>query len=258
MRPSRLILGIVGLWGWLSLATMHAEPPSVSPGQAALDAAARQGQYLFVLVYKQDDAATQAMKSTLDQALAKMPSRASMTSVWANDPAEKGLMDRWGLSRTPMPIVLAVAPNGAITGGFPLKLTEQDIHSAMVSPGTAACLKGIQARKLVLLCVLPPGVEQPPAGVREFQADPANKAMTELVIVRADDSAEAGFLQTLGINQSTTQPVTAMLLPPGSMIGSFTGEVTKAQLAERLKVAQSGCCPGGNCGPNSCCPPGRK
>ena len=59
-----------------------------------------------------------------------------------------------------MPLVLAVAPNGAITGGFPLKLTEQDVAGAFVSPGTAGCLKAMQARKLVLLCVLPAGETQ--------------------------------------------------------------------------------------------------
>jgi hypothetical protein len=252
------LLAFSGLLALLGMSVAQAQTASPSPGQAALDAAARKGQYLFVLFHKQDDAASQAMKSTLDRALANRGGQAGVIAVRANDPAEKGLVDRWGLRRTPMPIVLAVAPNGAVTGGFPLKLTEQDVAGAIVSPATAACLKGTQARKLVLLCVLPAGENQVPAGVREFKADPANAAMTEVVTLRAGDPAEAGFLKALKIDPATSQAVTAMLLPPGSVVGSFTGGVTKAQLAEKLKAAQSTCCPGGKCGPGGCCPPGGK
>src|SRR4051794_28468291 len=111
-----------------------AQGPAPGAAQAALDAAARQQRYLFVLVTKQDDAATQAMKATLDRALAKQHGHAGSLMVRMDDPSEKPLIDRWGLSRTPMPIVLAVAPNGAITGAFPLKLTEQNVAGAFVSP----------------------------------------------------------------------------------------------------------------------------
>lgn len=244
------LLGLVG--------SVRAQTNTPSPGQAALEMAAQKQQYLFVLFHKQDDDATQAMKKTLDTALAKQGGRAGSVVVRADDPAEKKLIDRWGLSRTPMPIVLAVAPNGAVTGGFPLKLTEQDVASAFVSPAAACCLKATQARKLVLLCVLPSAENQVPAGVKEFAADKAYSPFTEVVTVRGGDPAEAGFLKSLKIDPSTSEAVTTMLLPPGSMVGSFAGAVTKAQLADKLKASQSSCCPGGKCGPGGCCPPGGK
>lgn len=244
------LLGLVG--------PARAQTNTPSPGQAALEAAARNQEYLFVLFHKEEDAATQAMQKTLESALAKQGGRAGLVVVRTSDPAEKSLIDRWGLSRTPMPIVLAVAPNGAITGGFPLKLTEADVAGAFVSPGMAGCLKATQARKLVLLCVLPAAATQIPAGVREFAGDPAYGSVTEVVTMRAADAAEATFLKSLKIDPATTQTITTMLLPPGSMVGSFAGPVTKAQLAEKLKAAQSNCCPGGKCGPGGCCPPGGK
>lgn len=250
--------GFAGVLALIGLAAAQAQTPTPSPGQAALDAAAPKQQYLFVLFHKQDDAATQAMKATLDQALAKQRGRAGSIAVRADDPAEKALIDRWGLSRAPMPIVLAVAPNGAVTGGFPLKLTEQDVAGAFVSPATATCLRAMQARKLALLCVLPASEAQVPAGVREFAADAAHASYTEVVTVRGGDPAEAGFLKSLKIDPAATQVVTAMLLPPGTVAGTFPGAVTKVHLAEKLKATQSSCCPGGKCGPGGCCPPGGK
>ncbi len=38
--------------------------------------------------------------------------------------------------------------------------------------------------------------------------------------------------------------------PDCFVVGTFSGEVTKEQLVAKLKSAQSGCCPGGKCGPH--------
>jgi hypothetical protein len=234
-----------------------AQPPQpTSPALEALTSA-RQGQkFLFILFWKEDSPATQAMKQTLDAALAGRSGQASSIAVNATDPAESAVVAHFGVSRSPMPLVVAVAPNGAITGGFPLKLTEQEANGAFVSPGTAACLKGTQSRKLVLLCVQPAGVQELPAGVREFKADAQYGPATEVVAVRADDPAEAGFLQALKIRPASST-VTAFLAPPGSLLGTFDHTVTKQQFVEKLKSAQNSCCPGGKCGPGGCCAGGK-
>ncbi len=99
---------------------------------------------MFMLFWKEDDSATQSLRQTLDAVLVKRVEKAAVAHVHVSDPAEKALIDRLALNRSPMPLVLAFAPNGAITGVFPLKLTEQDVASAFVSPGMASCLKGTQ------------------------------------------------------------------------------------------------------------------
>jgi hypothetical protein len=236
-------------------ATVQADP-AVSPCQAALNAAATDGKYVFILFHKEEDDATRSMRKTLAAVLAGKPGQATTAQVKTTDPAEKALLDRYGLDRAPLPLILAVAPNGAVTGGFPLKVSEQEIASAFVSPTTATCLKAIQSRKLVLLCVQPAGMTDLPAGVRSFQADTQYGPSTEVVTVRADDEAEAGFLKTFRITPSD-QPVTAFLAPPGRLLGVFAGAVTREQLVEKLKAAQGGCCPGGKCGPSGCCSGGQ-
>lgn len=239
--------------GWAA----QAQPPQQpSPGQAAL-ASARQGQkYTFILFYKEDTPAAQAMKQTLDAAVAKRNGQAAVVLVRTTDPAEKAVVTQFGVSRSPMPLTLAVAPNGAVSGGFPLKLSEKDVAGAFVSPGTAACLKATQSRKLVLLCVQPAGARAVPAGVKEFKADAGYGPATEVITIGATDPAEAGFLQALQIKPGGVT-VTALLVPPGSLLGTFAGEVTKQQLVEKLKAAQNSCCPGGKCGPGGCCPGGK-
>lgn len=254
MRALISAVAACGLLGLLGPAS--GQQPAPSPGQAALDTAAKDKKYTFILFHKGDDAATQAARKALAAALSKRAGQADSVAVSVADASEKPLIDRWALGRSPMPLVLAVAPNGAVTGGFAVKVTEQDVAGAFVSPGMADCLKATQARKLVLLCVQPAAGATLPVGVKEFKADAQYGPVTEVVTVRGDDAGEAGFLKTLGVKPSGAT-VTALLAPPGSLLGTFEGPVGKAQLIEKLKAAQSACCPGGKCGPGGCCPPGK-
>ncbi len=245
-RQTRLILGIVvvSLGGRAALAQNAA---------SVVAAAGREGKYAFVLFHKQDDEATRAVRQALDAALVKRPGQATSALVRLSDPAEKALVDRYGVSRSPMPLVLAIAPNGAVTGAFAIKLTEKDVAGAFVSHGQAACMKAVQSRKLVLVCVRPASdPNDVPVGVREFKADARYGPATEVVSLRGDDGSEAGFLKTLQINPTTTTPITALLAPPGRVLGIFAGAVTKQQLIERVTSPQ-GCCPGGKCCPGGCC-----
>ncbi len=260
---SRSVLGrgtAAALFGLALAWSVQAQQPSraQTPAQAAL-ASARQGQkYLFVLFWKEDNAATQGVKRTLDAALAGRGGRAASVLVKTTDPAEQAVVDQFGVSRSPMPLVLAVAPNGAVTGGFPIRLTEEDVAGAFVSPGMAECLKATQARKLVLLCVRPAGrSSETPAGVAAVKADPQYGPATEVVTVQADDPAEANLLKVLELNPKAGAVVTALLVPPGRRLAVFEGEFTKEQVTEKLRSAQGGCCPGGKCGPGGCCPGGK-
>ena len=253
----------ITLLGWMSTAacvialttTLRADDPS-SRGMAAIGSAAKKQKHLFILFYKQQDTPTQAMKTTLDAALGRRSDEAETVSVCVTDPAEKRLVDHWKLGRSPMPLIMAVAPNGAVTGAFPIRLTEQQIAGAFVSPGMAACLKGAQANKLVLLCVHPAGKVDLPAGVQSFKADGQYSSATEIVSIQSDDKAEAGVLKTFKIRPASTT-VTALLAPPGTLLGTFDSTVTKQQLVKQLNTAQNSCCPGGKCGPGGCCPPGK-
>jgi hypothetical protein len=253
--PAGLVVVILGLE--VGLRGSAQAPQTTSPAQAALLSAQQQNKYLFILFWKENGPATHAVKQALDAALARRGGQAAAVAVNTADAAESAVVAQFGVSRSPMPLVVAVAPNGAITGGFPLKLTEQDVAAAFVSPGTAACLKGTQARKLVLLCVQPSGTRELPIGIRDFKADTQLGPATEIVTIQADDPTEAGLLKALKIAPAATT-VTALIIPPGSSLGNFDHTATKQQLVDRLKSAPNTCCPDGKCGPGGCCCPGGK
>ena len=80
----------------------------------------------------------------------KVGDQAIFVKVKANDPSEKPIVDKFNLNRSPMPFVLVLAPNGAVTGGFPSSFTEQQLIGSFASPGMASCLKGLQDKETCL------------------------------------------------------------------------------------------------------------
>ncbi len=233
----------------------------MSQGQAAIDRAAAANKYLFLFFYREKNPATDAAWAAFQPAVSRLADSADWAPIAITDPAEKAIVARYDLSRTPMPLVLAVAPNGAITKAFPGKFDPRQIQSAFVSPCTQQCLKALQDRKLVLLCVQEPRQTpgQPaevtvPKGVADFKADPRYGQATEIVLLNPRDETEAALLKDFQINPQTTTAVTVFLAPPGAMIGLFAPTATKDQMVAKLTASQSNPCAGGKCGPNGCGP----
>ncbi len=228
-----------------------------SPGQAAIEKAASANKFALVFFWKERSTQTDKVWANL-QAAARTAGWAEVTAIQATDPAEEQLVARYDLSRAPMPLVLAIAPCGAVTKAFTGDITESQLQAAYVSPCTQLCLKAIQDRKLVMLCVMdrkdPYRPAMVPQGVQDFKADGRYGAATEVVLVNAMDEAESTLLQELQVKPNDPKPVTVLLAPPGSMVAKFDARATKEQMVAQLVAAQSNPCAGGKCGPNGCGP----
>jgi hypothetical protein len=226
-----------------------------SAGAAALAKAARDNKYLFVYFYAASDAHTAAMNGVFRTAMAKMSDRADATAIHVADPAEKPIVDKFGVRGAPMPLVLAIAPVGVPTRAFPKRFEEKQFEQAFVSPGTARCMKVIFDRHLALICVQNGKTrfnEEAMQGIEAFKADPQYAKVTEIVMLNPADKEEQSFLRALEVDPATTMAVTLLVTPPGAPVATFQGAVTKEEIVAKLAAAQSSCCPGGKCGPGGC------
>jgi hypothetical protein len=226
-------------------------------GMAAIKQAADAGKYIFMFFSKTDDDQTLAMRKVFDKTMEKVADRAQWIAVSTNDSSEKAIVAKFDLGRAPMPLVLAMAPNGAITGGFPNKCEEQQLLNAFATPVTEKVMKQLQDNKLVFVCVQNGKTKSNDAamqGVRDFKADARFASATEIVMLDPTDSAEASFLADMKVDPKTEEAMTVFLAPPGSAIAEYKGATDKTELVATLQKASSGSCAGGSCGPGGCPP----
>ena len=224
-------------------------------GLTAVTRAAETNKYIFAYFYRVEDEQTRMMKGVFSAAISNVAGKADSVTINITEPSEKGIVDKFGLGRAPMPLAMVVAPNGAITGAFPRKFEEKQLTEAIVSPCTEKCLKALQERKLVFLCVQNDKTKQNDAamrGVMNFKADARFAQATEIITVDPAVEAEVEFLEKLKINPASDEALTVFLAPPGRVIGTYNGATDKAQLAKMLLAVMSNC--GSGCGPSGCGP----
>jgi hypothetical protein len=223
---------------------------AASPGAIALEKAAKDNKYLFILLYTASDAQANAMNGALQNAMTKLADRANSIAINAADPAEKAIIDRFGVRGAPLPMILAIAPTGAPTRAFPKKVTEAQLEQAFVTPCTAKCMRAIFDRRSVLLCVQGDKTQynqEAMEGVNAFAADPQYTKGTAIVTLNPADQAEQSFLKAVQVDPNTAVAVTVLVTPPGAPVARLAGAVTKEQIETAVKAAQSSCGPGCSC-----------
>ncbi|WP_166823358.1 hypothetical protein [Thalassoroseus pseudoceratinae] len=233
---------------------------SGSPALSMLATSAEEGCFTYVLFWRNNDDATQRMGTNLQQATSRMKLRVNTVSVRVTDPHELETVKRFDVERAPLPLIIAVAPNGAVTKAWFLKASREQLHEGLVSAGTAACLKAMQQKKLSLICVYNSvtahrdSLKQAAIGIK---ADRRFGAATEVIEIDPADVREHAFLASLQVKPNSNEAVAVLVSPAGHPIGKMTGAVTATQLIKTIEAAMQGCCPGGTCGPEGGCPGGQ-
>lgn len=255
MRTSTVIalFGVVGGWTMLET-TAHGQPQAIvgraqtgSRTQQALDKNAQENTFTFIVFYKEDSAATREMLNITRESTANRPECSVVVTANANDPAERELVERFGIGRAPMPLTVAVAPNGAITGVFSKTLSAEHIEAAIVTPTMARCMKSLQSQKLVFVVASSDDKPVVPMGVRALQKDPLFKDRIVLTGLRLDDPAETRFISQMKINPAQVNgPYAVLIAPPGVLVGHFDATTTGEAIAAAIHKSGQ-CCDDPNC-----------
>jgi hypothetical protein len=236
--------------GMFFASSAHGQSPATQPpsaAQQALAQAAGQGRYAYIVFYRADDEASRAMAQTVQAAAAQRPDAVATVFVSLADPVEGALVQQFAVARAPMPLTIVTAPNGAITGAFPQRVTAEQLTGAFVTPAMAACMKSMQQGRLVFLCLQTTPQPVTPVAINEFAADPHYKNRVDVVLVQATDPAEAQLLAELQLNAAqAAQANTVFFAPPGVLVGKFGMLSTKAEIAGALHKAGK-CCDDPHC-----------
>jgi len=257
-RLLMLILAGIMLLALVSMAVAQASQSEPNNGLAAIDRAAKANKYLFIFFCRQDDAQTRAMGETFNAAINSLAPRVDSVVVRVTDLSEAPIVTKFRVNQAPMPLVLVLAPNGAVTSSFPGNFTKEQLLTAFGTPSSEKLLGALQQGKIVLVCMQNGKTrwnEEAMNGVRAFKADQRYSTATEVVMLDPIAAAERPLLAKLGINAAVEDATTLLMAPPGSIIGTFKGATDKNQIITTLTKAIASCANG--CQPGQCCPPAK-
>jgi hypothetical protein len=227
------------------VATAPAVP--VAGAASSIAAPAQPLKFKFLLFWKENSANVQQITETLKAASVRRPGHMEWSSVNVADAANQLLVERYQVSRAPMPLVLCVASNGAITGAYVRQFNEAAVERAIVTPAMADVTKALQDKKIVLLHIKPNAQSPLPFGAAEFAADPSFQARTTIVNLLATDPAETRFLTDMKVTaEDVRDPMLVVMAPPAVLVGKFAATTTKDQIAAQLHAAGK-CCDDPNC-----------
>ncbi|MBA2116132.1 hypothetical protein [Bremerella alba] len=233
------------------LLTIHA---GTSFGQAAqgnlsttLQQSQQAGKFTFIVFYRDNSPQTQKMLQAVQQTVANRGQQMTMGVASVSSPDGQAMAEQFNVTRAPMPITVAVAPNGAVTGLFPRQVAKANLDAAVVSPVMMECMKQLQDQKLVFVCLTQSEQAAVPAGVRALELDPQFKDRMALVALNVQNTAEARLMQQIKVDANQVQgPYAALIAPPGVLVGHFNGTSSAEQIAAAIHKAGQ-CCEDPNC-----------
>jgi hypothetical protein len=214
-------------------------PKTPDPGIQAFESASAAGRFLLVLFRKTD--APSPLSQSFETVRASMAESLPSVVINTGNPAESGLVERYNVTWAPLPMVVVLAPNSAITGTFRAPFTEAEVRAAFLSPASQACMLAFQQRRLVFVCVQGKETlknEEAMDGVNRFKEDPRLGRMASVVTVDPGDPLEQGLLAQLRIGSQPASAETLLLAPPGRVLGKWTGPTSKEAITQVL-VAQA-------------------
>ena len=250
MRTSRIALIAVAV---VALTAARAAPATKSTqAEAAIRAAAQRGKYVFVTFYKKNNAASTKMLADMRKIQGKLSRRASFTIVDVNNSAHRALIQRYGVDRSPIPLTIVLAPNGAVTAGFPNAIGKIDPSRVFVSKGKAEVLKTLQYQKMAVVCVQNARTKhnkESLAAAEGLTGDLQFSGASKIVRIDPKNPAESRFLREFKVNTNSREAQIIIIAPPGTVTARFSGAVSADKMVAKLTGDTGGGGSGGSCGP---------
>lgn len=258
MRTNKTIYAAAIAMAVIAVACVAPKSNAASGAEAAIQAAAKQNRYVFVTFYKGNDTASKSMQASVKSIRGKLTNRADFVSVDVGKQANKAIVTRYGADRSPMPLTIVLAPNGAITAGFPQQIKNTDMSGVFVSNGMASVLKVLQSGKIAAVCFQNSKTKhnkESLAAAQGLNNQTQFRGAVEVVKIDSSDRSEAKFIQTCKADAGSDSAQIVVIAPPGRVVGKFDGTATTDSMAATItKAFSSGGCGTGSSGAGGCCP----
>lgn len=218
-----------------------------------LETANNNGNAVFLVVSDPGVSETSKALDIANQAKSRM-TKTVVIQMNRSDQANAELVTKYGLAGAPLPVILVIASNGIVSGGYILsQATPELLVKAVPSPQKAEVLKTLSEGKSVFIVLTGKSMTE-----KNTIMNTCRQACTEMennakmIEISLDDPKENQFLTELKVNMAATEPMTYVINSKGQITGTFSDDVNATTLAASARKVSSGCCPGSSkgCAPN--------
>lgn len=220
---------------------------SPQTAREAIEKARKDNKYLFLIFYNAKDNFYHEMKKELDAYKTKNAKDLYLQDVLMTNAKEAEIIDKYRVRGAPLPLLLVIAPNGAVTGGFPRKASAEQLDRCFPSDLILRMIKSIQDGRKVLVLLKNSKTKNAAEMVKSATAalkDPGMNGTADLIIEDPTNPKNIDFLAQCNLSQNMAETTIVAIVPPGRITGVFTGNTTKETLVAALSHrAGDGCCP---------------
>ncbi len=227
---------------------MAAPNESVANAANAIEMAQQNHQYLALIFYNQKDASLQEMEDIVTNFQTSSSKEIQVYKALTTDLKEADIIKKYGVDRAPLPLLLVFAPNGAVTGGFPLQqISREKLEQAIVSELMMNLLKSVQSNRVALVLLKNDKTSynnQATQAAEDFAADNRLNGFVDIIPQNPLDATITDFLNQCKLDKNLKEATIALVVPPGQIGGVYSGNITKDTLINGLAAcsAGSGCC----------------
>ncbi|MDZ7723398.1 MAG: hypothetical protein U5R06_11485 [candidate division KSB1 bacterium] len=227
---------------------MAAPNESATNAAKAIEMAQQNHQYLALIFYNQKDASLQEMDDIVTNFQTRSSKEIQVYKALTTDLKEADIIKEYGVDRAPLPLLLVFAPNGAVTGGFPLQqISRERLEQAIVSELMMKLLKTVQSNRVALVLLKNDNTafnDQATQAAEDFAADKRLNGFVDIIQQNPLDATITDFLNQCKLDKNLQKATVALVVPPGQIGGVYSGNITKDTLINGLVActAGSGCC----------------
>lgn len=218
-----------------------------TPAWQKVKALGKKNSYTFLFFGDTKTEEGKKMHATLEGITKELINKkVDIVEVTPDDPKEGKLINLFKIQESP--VVLTIAPNGAVTGAFPKTVDKKALVESLISLKETEIIKSIQEGRVVFLCFYRDKEPDFAAIKTNLKAVADNfKGAVNVIYASSGDKEEEKLREKFEMSSGTT--TVFIIIPPGRAVAKLEGsDITKANLMRTLYAA----CGVGGCGPSGC------
>lgn len=232
-------------WIMAVIALVMISSSSFAQTKEKIDKAKTKGNVVFLAVTDGSKMLTE-VKAMVAKAQKKYP-KSEVITLDRTDKTNAALITKYGLAGAPVPIILVIAPNGAVGGGLQLKdATPEELVGLVPTKKQAQALLAFSEGKPAYIVLYKKPMKDKAQAIAECNTA-ANALNGNVVVVDVDldDKSESEFLSLLKPDMKVLTTTVLVFNGKGQFTDEFKAPVQSTKLiASAKKVVKSGCAPG--------------